>query len=132
MELKLQGKDKNNSLPIDEIPSNFPRPVLLGAIAGIQPKILLVEEAGKFYNLGTNPSTLKSRFEICDDIANQLTSKSLESKAGKRSHLSEAEILLQYRTRLIATKWTSIAEAYWIMDQVAGRIGWPLIDDNHV
>lgn len=77
-----------------------------------------------------NPSALQNRFEICDDLVNQLVPKSLEAKAGKLSHLNEVEILEQYCTRIIAKKWTSIEEARWIIDRVAKRLGWSLIGDK--
>lgn len=130
MEDRLREESQIGSLLSNGIPPDFPRPVMLGSITGAQPKILLIEEGGKFYTQGMTPSDLKDRFEICDDLVNQLALKSLESKAGKRSHLNEAEILLQFRTRLIAKKWTSIEEAYWIADSVAKRIGWKLIGDE--
>lgn len=118
--------DLNRQLS-DEIPKDFPRPVPIGAVSGAQPKILLIEKNGKFFAPNTNQSELKVRFDICEDLVRQFASKSLETKAGKRSHLSEKEILLQYRSRLIATKWTSVEEANWIIESVATMIGWPKI-----
>lgn len=118
--------DLNRQLS-DEIPKDFPRPVSIGAVSGAQPKILLIEKNGKFFAPNTNQSELKVRFDICEDLVRQFASKSLETKAGKRSHLSEKEILLQYRSRLIATKWTSVEEANWIIESVATMIGWPKI-----
>ena len=126
MEEQLPNEGVYCSEPIREVTADFPRPVQLGAVSGAQPKILLVEDNGRFFAPETNQSELKRRFDLCEDLARQLAVKSLESKAGKRSHLSESEILLQYRTRLIATKWTSVEEAHWIIDNVAAKIGWDL------
>jgi len=128
MDERLPSVSNNNSSSVDGIPSDFPRSVPLGAVGGAQPKILVIEEDGKFYAPGMSPSALRNRFEICEDLVRQFASKSIESKAGKRSHLSETDILLQYRTRLIATKWTSIEEACWIINAVAKTIGWTLIE----
>lgn len=126
MDSQLTTKSVFISEKITEIPADFPRPVQLGAVSGAQPKILVIAKHGRFLAPETKQSELKQRFDICEDLVHQLAVKSLESKAGKRAHLSEAEILLQYRMRLIATKWTSVEEAHWIIDKVASKIGWHL------
>lgn len=48
---------------------------------------------------------------------------------GKRSHLSEVAILDQYLPRLIATKWTTEAEARWTIRRVAAMLSWPVPPD---
>jgi hypothetical protein len=63
---------------------------------------------------------------MCEDLAEQLVAKSLESKAGKRSHMTETEILAQYLPRLIETKWTSEAEAKWVIRRTGELLEWPL------
>jgi hypothetical protein len=73
----------------------------------------------RFYSPGCTPPELWERWDVCEDLAKQLSAKSLESKAGKRAHMSELEILDQYLPRLIATKWTSQQEARWIIRRVA-------------
>lgn len=81
---------------------------------------------GRFYVPGCTPPELFQRWDVCEDLANQLSAKSVESKAGKRSHMSELEILDQYLPRLIATKWTSGEEARWIIRRAAAMLGWPV------
>ena len=95
----------------EKVPLDFPRPILLGAVPGAQPKFLAVSYGGRFYAPGCTPPELYERWTVCEDLAQQLSAKSLESQRGKRSHMSEIEILDQYLPRLIATKWTSEAEA---------------------
>lgn len=109
-----------------QVPPNFPRPVHYGAVAGVQPKLLLTSYNGKYYSPGCSPPELFERWDICEDLAKQLAAKSQESKAGKRSHMNEVEILDQYLPRLIATKWTSEPEARWIIRRVAEMLGWPV------
>lgn len=132
MENRFQDLSKPDSFMSSEIPSDFPRLALLGSVTGGQPKILLIEENGKFYAPGMNPSALQNRFELCEDLVNQLVPKLLVAKAGKLSHLKEVEILQNYRTRLTAKKWTSIEEAHWIIDRVAKSLGWSLIGDEFI
>lgn len=109
-----------------KVPEDFPRPVHMGAIGGAQPKFLAVKFQGRYYEPGATPPEIYERWILCSDLAEQLTKKSVESKAGKRSHMSEAEILKQYFTRLLDTKWTSEAEARWIIKSIARKLSWDL------
>lgn len=109
-----------------KVPVDFPRPETLGAVSGFQPKLLLKQHGDKFYASGCTPRELYKRWDRCEDLANQLAVKSLESQQGKRSHMSEIEILDQYLPRLIATKWTSEAEARFIIRRAAEILGWPV------
>lgn len=108
------------------IPADFPRPETSGAISGFQPKLLLTQHAGKFYAAGCTPPELYSRWGRCEDLAKQLAAKSLESKHGKRSHMSELAVLEQYLPRLIATRWTSEPEARFIIRRAAELLSWPV------
>jgi hypothetical protein len=109
-----------------QVPSDFPRSMHLGAVSGAQPKLLMTRYNGRFYMPGCTPPELYERWDICEDLARQLAQKSLESKAGKRAHMTEAEILDQYLPRLIAMKWTSEAEARWIIRRSAEMLSWPI------
>jgi hypothetical protein len=110
----------------DKVPRDFPRPVHLGAVPGAQPKFLAVSYGGRFYSPGCTPPELYERWIVCEDLAQQLAAKSLESQRGKRSHMSEVEILDQYLPRLIATKWTSEDEARWTIRRTAEILSWPV------
>jgi len=112
------------NLEYEKIPADFPKTVSSGAVPGAQPKFLASLYQGHFYEMGTSPPEVYSRWVICSDLVEQLVSKAFDSKKGKRSHMSEHEILEQYRTRLLAKNWTSPAEAEWIMTDVATRLNW--------
>lgn len=109
-----------------QVPADFPRPVHLGAASGAQSKLLTAEYKGRFYSPGSTPPEIFARWDMCEDLARQMSAKCLESKAGKRSHMSELEILEQYLPRLIATRWTSEPEARWIIRRVAAMLDWPV------
>lgn len=111
---------------VDGVPNDFPRPVHIGAVTGAQPKLLATEHNGRFYSAGCSPPELHERWAVCEDLAQQLARKSVESKAGKRSQLSEVEILAQYLPRLIATRWTSETEARWVIRRTAQILRWPV------
>lgn len=111
---------------LENVPADFPRPIHLGAVSGAQPKLLMTKYQGRYYAPGCTPPELQERWNVCEDLAQQLVVKSLESKAGKRSHMTEAQILDQYVPRLIETKWTSEAEARWVLRRVADLLHWPI------
>lgn len=110
---------------ITDVPADFPRPETLAGLSGSQPKLLLVQYEGRLYPPGCTPPEVLERWKHCEDLANQLAVKSLESKNGKRSHMSEGEILEQYLPRLVATRWTSEPEARFVIRRVAQILGWP-------
>jgi hypothetical protein len=117
---------KENDSPYAQVPADFPRPAHQGALPGAQSKFLAVKYKDRFYAPGCTPPELYERWQICEDLATQLATKSQESKAGKRAHMSEIEILEQYLPRLIAQNWTSEAEARYIMRRVAEMLRWPV------
>lgn len=110
----------------NKVPDDFPMPVHMGSIGGAQPKLSAVLYDGIFYAVGTTPPEVYERWILCNDLAEQLTEKSAQSKSGKRAHMSETEILEQYFSRLIATKWTSVPEARWIIQKVAATLNWKI------
>lgn len=126
MDTKLDNEqqDESEAALFAALPSDFPRPTNLGAVSGGQAKFLMVRYQGRFYSPGCTPPELLERWNNCEDLAQQLAVKSLESKVGKRSHMSETEILDQYLPRLIATGWVSEPEAKWVMRRTAELVGW--------
>ncbi len=123
-ELGDEQQDESEAALFAALPSDFPRPTNLGAVSGAQAKFLMTRYHGRFYSPGCTPPELLERWSACEDLAQQLSVKSLESKSGKRSHMSETEILDQYLPRLIATGWVSEPEAKWVMRRTAELVGW--------
>ena len=127
----MVSKDEATPVPPDEtsyaqVPPDFPRPTHHGTVSGAQPKLLMTQYQGLFYVPGCTPPEIFERWDVCEDLAKQLSVKSLESKTGKRSHMTELEILDQYLPRLIATRWTTEEEAQWIIRRTAAILGWPV------
>lgn len=108
------------------LPNDFPSSPKLGAVAGAQSKILAVCHEQLYYSLGCTPPEIMDRWRICEDIACQLSKKSLESKSGKRACMKEVEILDQYFPRLVATAWVSEAEAKWIIRRMGRILNWEI------
>lgn len=109
----------------DSVPEDFPNPDAFGAVSGAQPKLLLVQHNGRYYAPGCSPTERYAAWKYCEDLANHLATRALESKTGKRSHMLEVEILEQYLPRLVATRWTSEPQARFIIRRVAQLLGWP-------
>ncbi|QJD99834.1 hypothetical protein HH212_07195 [Massilia forsythiae] len=118
--------NEDDELEYLKVPVDFPRTVAEGAIPGTQPKFSVMNYGGRFYMPGCTPPEIYERWQICEEIAQQLTIKLREAKEGKRSQMSEAEILAQYLSRLIRTNLTSKAEAWWVIQRVAAILEWPI------
>lgn len=108
-----------------QVPADFPQPVHLGALPGLQPKLLMVKYGGRYYSPGCTPPEIWERWDICEDLAQQFCRKSLANKAGKRAHMSETAILDQYLERLLKTGWGSDAEMRWVIRRAADLAQWP-------
>lgn len=126
IELGDEPQDESEAALLAALPLDFPRPSNLGAVSGAQPKFSMNQYQGRFYSPGCSPPELLERWNICEDLAQQLAVTSLESKVGKRSHMSETEILDQYLPRLNATGWVSESEARWVMRRTAELLGWQI------
>lgn len=62
----------------DSVPNDFPKSVRLGALPGLQPKVLATKYMERFYPIGSSPPEIYERWEICEDLARQLAEKSLQ------------------------------------------------------
>lgn len=119
---------------LNDIPKDFPNAPTVAAIAGAHPKVLATKVGGSYYALGCSPQEHHARWQMCEDLAHQFAAKCRESKAGKRAHLTEVEILDQYLTRLLKTRWGTDAELKWVIRRTASMLCWPvpaLAKENH-
>ncbi|MES2103921.1 MAG: hypothetical protein V4634_07865 [Pseudomonadota bacterium] len=132
--MKSAGDAHPNEDPsrIDQVPVDFPSPAPDPAsIGGFQAKLLMVEYQGQYYPQGASPHDRWVRWDACEDLVQQLKQKCIESKAGKRAHMAETEILGQYYDRLLATRWTSPAEARWIVRRIGHLLSWNVPASAH-
>lgn len=114
-----------------DVPDDFPRPKHLGAVAGAQPKILATQYEGRFYSPGCTPPELHASWQHCISLVEQFVPACIETKAGKRRGMPEVDILDQYLTRLIETRWCSEEESYWVICETARLLGWPAPEAAH-
>lgn len=107
------------------IPEDFPRAVHHGAVPGSQMKLLVVKFDDKFYAPGETPPERYERWQNCEDLAQHFVIKSMETKAGKRAHMAEVDILDQYLERLLLTGWMSEEDTMWAVKRTAQILHWP-------
>lgn len=113
--------------PALPVPDDFPLPPeILGSVSGAASKLLLVKDGELYSSAGQTQAERCGRWAMCEDLANQLATAALNSKAGKRAHMSEIDILAQYLPRLIEKKWASPPECRWIIRRTASLLDWPI------
>lgn len=113
------------------VPDDFPRHLHLGAVPGAQPKFMAVEYEGRYYSPGCTPPELYARWQHCLQYVPQFVTSCIETKKGKRAHMSEADILDQYLTRFIESRWVSADEAKWVIRETAKQLDWPAPEAAH-
>lgn len=110
---------------LKDIPEDFPKLVwAAGAVSGTQQKLLLTTYRGKYYPQGSTPLDRYRRWLICEDLAQQLSKAAMASKLGKRAHMNEEEILVQYLPRLCEKNWGTESEMEWVVNRAGVILGW--------
>ncbi|WP_373991423.1 hypothetical protein [Duganella sp. BuS-21] len=102
---------------------DFPHETILGTVAGVQPKVLVRrDDDGNYVTGGPTLADVLERFEVCDDLAEQLGIYALRKKRENPEWTTEFNI---ERTRkaiadkVDSGKWTvSADEQKWILDRV--------------
>lgn len=109
------------------VPNDFPRPDMISAVAGVQPKLAVRVVDGQ-YVAGMTEAELYERYAGCEDLAQQLADYCLR-KAREHPEWSKA-FNLERAGRGIASKvdsgrWEfSRAEQEWIMRRCAELLSW--------
>jgi len=104
---------------VKPVPADFPTTGNeLGAVSGVQPKLLARAIDGKFV-VGLTAEELYARFDNCSDLVEQLTAYCIRKLAEQPGRPVE-ELLLQVRLAAESKGWdVSPAELDWIMSKLA-------------
>jgi len=102
---------------------DFPHETIVGTVSGVQPKVLVrKDDEGNYVASGPTVAEVLERFEVCDDLAEQLGIYALRKKRENPEWTTEFNI---ERTRkaiadkVASGKWAlSVAEQAWIIDRV--------------
>jgi hypothetical protein len=119
---KMTVQDEKKYL---EVPSDFPRTSLLGAIPGTQPKFIATQYKGKFYPPGCTPPELYERWQNCEDIVQEFAYELKRDKADNLMLRSETETLDKY-LKIFSSSWLSEDEAKWVIRRIAHLLSWPV------
>lgn len=108
------------------IPADFPREVT-ASITGAQPKlpVRFDSESGKYVS-GYSPEELAERFDLCEDLANQVVEKCRRKRSTKYEAMTEEGILSSLLNKLLLTGWGSDEEMRWVIRRVAFSLDWPV------
>ena len=103
-------------------PADFPRDHELGAVSGVQPK-LLVRKIGDAYVHGQTAEELYARYDMCFDLVSQLTDYCVR-KMKERPDWSFSDLSEKVQTTLRSrSDWgLSEGEVRWVMSQLSRRM----------
>lgn len=104
-----------------DVPDDFPRSRQLSAIGGAQPKLLLRQVQGRYWD-GWTDSELVERFDVCRRFVEYLTPYCTE-KLTRLPGTTVETLLPTVRTRIADKRWGyTEAELDWILDQIKIRL----------
>lgn len=114
-------------MPIDRtaypgVPDDFPVDATPSALSGVQPKMGLVEEDGKFYAPGSSPSEVLAAFELCADLVPQMAAY-CERKLPAFGDNQAATVVAALQG-LLGKRWCSEAQCEWVMRKAVEQLGW--------
>ena len=113
-----KGTDNNNGMPAD-----FPPRTRVTAISGAQPKIAVALVDGKYYAPGNSPHEMRADWEMCEDLAHQLVPYCRKKLP---RYKSRKITLAQVHEGVLAKKWCSPEQSFWMIRRTAALLGWPL------
>lgn len=106
------------------IPADFPFAITQSSLAGVQPKIALVNVEGKYYAEGCTPEQQLEQYLMCEDLAHQgLEYCNRKIKEGAVADSNTA--MLRLYTGLQSKNWCTQMQKIWIVNRVAVLGDWP-------
>ncbi|MFM0292140.1 DUF2442 domain-containing protein [Paraburkholderia sp. RL17-380-BIE-A] len=105
-----------------QIPDDFPSDTTPASLSGSQPKLAARRIAGRLV-VGLTAPERYQRWEICEDLARQLVSKTLKDAAKFPGH-SHDTTLRRMRRAIEGKRWTSAVETDWLMERLRVLLGW--------
>ncbi|SMG39839.1 Protein of unknown function [Paraburkholderia susongensis] len=105
-----------------QVPNDFPWDTTPASLAGAQPKLAGRKIAGRFV-VGLTAPERYQRWEVCEDLAQQLMPKALKD-AAKFPQNSRDVTLRRIRRAIEGKGWTSVVETDWLMSRLRVLLGW--------
>lgn len=110
------------------IPDDFPINETPSAISGVQPKMSLVGEGGKFYAPGTSPAEVSEALQVCEDLVLQMIpycQRKLAAFGG-----DEERTLKAVFQGLLGKRWCTAEQSAWVVVKTAQQLGWSIGDET--
>ncbi|GAB7545555.1 hypothetical protein [Cupriavidus sp. 8B] len=102
---------------LSDVPADFPRIKIPAVVTGAQPKICVREIDGR-YVAGQSEEERFERWDICEDLAQQLLPVAKKDEAKRPEH-SREKTLRRVRISVSHEGWCSEEELDWLI----GRLG---------
>ncbi len=109
------------------VPEDFPIGAMQSALGGVQPKLSMVQEDGRYYAVGTSPSEVHEAYEVCEDLVQQMVPY-CQRKLDKFNGNQEATLSAVFEA-LLGKGWCSRELAEWVVRHTASQLQWPAQDD---
>jgi hypothetical protein len=108
------------------VPEDFPITAAMSALGGVQPKLSMVEDGGRYYAVGTSPSEVREAYEVCEDLVQQMIPY-CKRKLDKFNGNQEATLGAVFDA-LLGKSWCSRDQAEWVVRHTAIQLQWPARD----
>lgn len=104
------------------IPHDFPIEAEEFGLAGVQPKMNLVQEGEWFFESGTAPSEVFDAYEVCEDLAQKFTTYC--TKKLQEGAMTKDQILERAYQGLLAKEWCTRKQCLWTIRHAAKLLNW--------
>jgi len=112
-------RDERLSSPV---PADFPWDPTPALLSGTQPKLAVRQIEGRFV-VGLTAEERYARWDMCEDLAQQLVPKTLKDAAKFPMH--SRDVTLRRMRRAIEGKhWTERIETDWLIERLRSLLGW--------
>ncbi len=104
------------------VPDEFPRDVWPASVPGKQPKLVGRLINGKVV-VGQTDDERFERWQVCEDLAQQLVAKARKDAATYPQHSFEVT-LHRIRRAIDGKGWVSVVEADWLVERLRALLSW--------
>jgi hypothetical protein len=105
-----------------QVPADFPWDPTPALLSGSQPKLAGRWLDGRFV-VGLTAEERWVRWDMCEDLAQQLVPKTLKDAAKYPEH-SRDVTLKRIRRAIQGKNWTERVETDWLMERLRALLGW--------
>ena len=105
-----------------QVPTNFPWDPTPALLSGTQPKLAVRSIDGRFV-VGLTAEERWVRWDMCEDLAQQLVAKTRQDAAKHPQHSHEVTLNRMQRA-IEGKKWTARVETDWLMERLRVLLGW--------